>query len=204
MVVNVAEAGDPAATRERIGATEVFRGPEYVVLGPDVVAARATHAADPDGTLLLVFGGTDPTGLLVDALRGLGRSRRPVVAVCDARHRTREKVLALAGERTGVRVEDRFERAGDFLARGALLVSAPGNLLFEGACVGLPVLCFCQNDKQLDDFRHYPDVHPRAAVGRIDELVTERLRRPPAANSALASARVGAGVPALIDVILGN
>jgi len=205
VIVNVAEAGDPPVTHERIGGIggiEVFRGPEHVFLAPDVLAARGSHEPDGRTTLLVVFGGTDPTSLILDALHGLRASARPVVAVCDERHPAHATALALARSNPNACIEDRFEDAAAFLSRGSLLITAPGNLLFEGACVGIPVLCFCQNDDQWEDFRHCTDVHPRAAIGRIAELAETRLERERTADTRLAGERIGAGTPALIDLIL--
>lgn len=213
VVVNVAEAGDPERSRESVGGASVFRGAEYVFLRPDVLSARGRHPFDRHdrrdrerggAVALAVFGGTDPSALVLEVIEGIGGSETELLAVCDRRHPAHGEARRLAARHSNVRVESSFRGARNFLARGDILITAPGNLLFEGACHGIPLICFCQNAKQFGDFSRYANVHERSRVSDVRELVAERLSGARANDERLHCERVGRGAPWLIDTLLNT
>lgn len=155
-------------------------GQRYLLLRPDVLAARATsapqHAGPPGGPLVVtvVVGGTDPSGLRGRLVEALHRTGLP---------------LDLRGPGPAL-VAD--------LAASDLVVSAAGTTLWEAFALGTPTVAVCAVDNQEAGYAaavaaratvglgRPGDLDPDAAAARLCALLTDEPERRRMASRAAA------------------
>ena len=201
VVVNVAEGGDWRSCVTQLEGGTLLAGPKYVFLKPSVLALRGTYVHQPLRTVLLVFGGTDPSGLLLRSLRQLAPTGLQVQALANAQHRDYPSMRQIVQEHDNVRLQTGYSDIAQFFLSGEVLVSAPGNLMFEGLCYGIPTVCFCQNEKQTSDFQKYPNVYSASYIRNILQLVKTSHAEYVAWESFCQQTEVGQGVPELVRAI---
>ena len=172
IVVNVAEGGAPKSKVSQVDGITLFTGPRYVFLKPEILAIRGKYMHRNLQTVLLVFGGTDPSGLLFKSLQYLVSAHWLIRAIISPLHSDYWQVKGLADKETNIHLHTGFEDIAQFIQTGEVLVTAPGNLMLEGICYGVPTLCFCQNAKQTADFQEYPNVYPAASLENIKDLIS--------------------------------
>ena len=139
--------GFPADLPARTLAGKVLRGPEFLVVRPEVVAARPVNlrSVGPIASVLVAMGGTDPGGKAqrtLDWFRATG-VRASVLASpgMDAER----LALMLAGHGTVVSGEHPQDVV-QALISNALVVTQGGLLSAEAMCLGSPVACIQWQD----------------------------------------------------------
>jgi spore coat polysaccharide biosynthesis predicted glycosyltransferase SpsG len=114
----------------------VLRGLRHALLRPEITAAREAALADPrpeqPNRVLVVMGGTDPTG------------SAPLVAAACARALPSARVLVVAPDGAvppaeRVRSVPRIDDMAGGLRAADLVVTAAGSTLWEAFCLGRPV-----------------------------------------------------------------
>ena len=186
--------GAETSARPDDGSTWLLRGSRYAPLRQRVVDARR-----PDGegrhddtvhgvvplTVLVVMGGTDPTGLapvVVDLLARTGLDLE-VTAIAAGEHAERARIAA-KGSRLSLSVSAPVTDLSELMSGHDLVISAAGTSVWELCCIGVPAVVVWTVDNQREGYRRV--VEAGAAIGlggpelggdEQDERAVDLLRR---------------------------
>jgi spore coat polysaccharide biosynthesis predicted glycosyltransferase SpsG/CMP-N-acetylneuraminic acid synthetase len=124
-------------------------GLSNAILSPSFETARSGKAfSEQVGNVLVVFGGTDPAGLTERALQALAASSYDgEVSVVIGPGVKRAIDLQSYGLRGQTYSNVKFMPA--LMAKADLAISSAGRTITELVSLGVPVLCLCQNEKEL-------------------------------------------------------
>jgi UDP-2,4-diacetamido-2,4,6-trideoxy-beta-L-altropyranose hydrolase len=172
------------------GAGQVLAGPRYALLRPDFPRLRPQGLASLDSlpdrpaTVLVLFGGTDATGMAVPAAEAARR------AFPDARVRAVLPAGAPAGD-AGVEWLGHVDAIAAEMLAADLVVSAGGSTLWELCCLARPSAVVAVADNQRSAYDWLSHVGAILPVGREPErdvdTLADRLRRVVAAPGTLRS-----------------
>ncbi|RZU33045.1 PseG/SpsG family protein [Blastococcus saxobsidens] len=200
------------------GVTSVLAGPSYALLRPEFRAARAAATASarelPDlpRTVLVLFGGTDPTGMTATAARAALAAfpDASVRAIVPAESAPDEELLAHPRARV---LAPRPDVHREMLAAD-LVITAGGSTVWELCCLARPAAVMAVADNQAAGYDRLTAAGRVLPLGRRPEpsvaALTDRLAALVGAPGrlrevALAAATVtdGAGAARVADVLLG-
>jgi UDP-2,4-diacetamido-2,4,6-trideoxy-beta-L-altropyranose hydrolase len=132
-------------------------GPRYVLLRPEFAeqCQRGNPRTRGNGTLLVTFGGSDPTGETEKALAAIGllRSPPPAVDVVIGSANPRREVLHTRGDGP-IRFHHAVTNMAELMHRADLAICAGGTTTWERCCMGLPALVIAVADNQVEVARH--------------------------------------------------
>lgn len=134
---------------EQLGQRQLS-GVEHAILAPafDLVSPRPAPAG-PVGTVLVLFGGTDPSSLTertLAALGAIGFAGRTLVVEGPGRQ---DRPVDLAAYGLQGEVRRNVAYMPELMLRADLAVSSAGRTVTELMCLGVPTLVLCQNAKEL-------------------------------------------------------
>jgi spore coat polysaccharide biosynthesis predicted glycosyltransferase SpsG len=135
---------NPAVPRERqlVGITHALLAPSF-----ETVPRKAREPQDEVSEVLVLFGGTDPSGLALKSLRALEAIRFPGhVTVVRGLGADR---LDVSGFELDVVVRSDVSNMASLMSTADLALSSAGRTLAELATIGVPTLCMAQNSKEL-------------------------------------------------------
>lgn len=118
------------------GSTVFLLGPEYALVRPEFTAHRTT-AYDPDGPLLLTFGGSDPAGQTARWLTTLADWDQPGTVLVGSGHPDPQGIRHQA-EALGWEVQVDPQEVAALMVSSGMVVSAAGITVSELACLGVP------------------------------------------------------------------
>lgn len=124
------------------GAVNEVSGADWAVLRPEFLYAPPYTVRPNSVTVLVTFGGTDPSGLthrVLDALRGFGILR--VVAPPGSDR------FVVIGSKPAVELVSDPSMAAEMLGADLVICSA-GRTLFEAASLGVPAVVLSQNPRE--------------------------------------------------------
>lgn len=139
--------------------TRLLVGPEYALVRDEIVAARATRLARPTASdppsVLVTFGGADPTGETEPAVASLAGLDRCTIRVVVGPTNPRVDAIRAAASRSPhpVDVVVAPEDMGALMAAADVAVSAAGGTCLELACVGVAsaILVVADNQRLVAD-----------------------------------------------------
>lgn len=173
--------------------TVALLGLHYALLRPEIAAAR--HAAlrqppkDPPNRVLVVMGGTDPTG------------SAPVVASACAMALPEADILVVAprgsvAESPRVRSVPRIESMAEEMLRVDLVITAAGSTLWEAFCLARPVAAVLVAPNQAQVYRRLVDDDVVLGLGEApvaaDDVASVLISNLSPAGVLLRRARAGA------------
>lgn len=133
----------------RVPAERQLSGVANAILAPSFESIpRKAKANDTVECLLLLFGGTDPSGLVfksLDALRHIAFEGEVVVV----RGLGAEPVEASDWPELNIAVHHNVKNMPALMAQADLAVSSAGRTITELSVIGVPTLCMAQNAKEL-------------------------------------------------------
>lgn len=134
---------------ERLGERQLS-GVEHALLAPafDLVRPRG-EPQDRVQTILVLFGGTDPSSLTertLAAIAGIGFTGRVLVVEGPGRH---DRPIDLAAYGLSGEVRRGVAFMPEVMLQADLAVSSAGRTVTELMCCGVPTLVLCQNAKEL-------------------------------------------------------
>ena len=133
----------------RVPAERQLSGVQHAILAPSFESIpRQSSPNESVESLLLLFGGTDPSGLVfksLDALRQIGFSGEVIVV----RGLGAEPVDASAWPELNLNVLHNVLNMPALMAKADLAISSAGRTITELSVIGVPTLCIAQNAKEL-------------------------------------------------------
>lgn len=181
------------ADRPDDGTGTVLRGIGYAPMRPQVLAAREARATTPvlgsEARVLIVMGGTDPTG-----------AAGTLAAVCEAADGIR-RVSVISPERNwpAVRaaVGDGVELIApspaflDLVSSVDLVISAAGTTAWELACIGVPSMLVAVVENQRAGYEAAMAEGIARGLGTLEEVRADPAAATSRVESALADLRAG-------------
>lgn len=123
--------------------TVTLLGPRYALLRPEFAQLRTTSAREPQHPperILVVMGGTDPTGSAPIVADGCSRAFPDAEVLCVG--------CPTSSLPSRVVSVGRFDSMGAEIAKADLVVTAAGSTLWEAFCLRRPVAALCVADNQ--------------------------------------------------------
>lgn len=167
LVCDIYENPAVALERQMVGVVNALLAPSF-----ESVPRRARAAAEVD-EILVLFGGTDPSGLAVKALDALE-------AVAFAGHVTVVRGLGaepldVSGLQLDITVKTDVTNMARLMSEADLALSSAGRTLAELSSLGVPTICMAQNSKELRHTHSTVD-HGVVLLGLGTEVDQEELR----------------------------
>lgn len=137
-------------------------GPPYALLRPEFRTARQ-GLRKRDGSvksLLVSFGGSDPTGQTSKALRAIAKLHAPdlsVDVVIGPANSRRAEIEKLAGSMPRTACRHQVRNMAELMARADLYLGAAGITTWERCCLGLPSLVVTVAPNQVESVRDLAD-----------------------------------------------
>lgn len=125
-------------------------GIEYAVLSPsfDVLAPLESVKKDVSNILLL-FGGTDPSDLTLQALSALQAINfKGHVSVVQGLGK-KDRFINLESYGLKGEVLTNVQYLPKYMLQADLAISSAGRTITELVCLGIPTICLCQNEKEI-------------------------------------------------------
>jgi spore coat polysaccharide biosynthesis predicted glycosyltransferase SpsG len=197
LVVNAAEKGALKSRDYLISSkTRVLEGAGYALLRPEF--RKRKHPYNLLGHILIIIGGTDAARLTLKIVTAFLDdqviNKRKVIAVCAEDH---PDIYVL---RSIVEVRLHSVNLSDWLQEASVVITSPGNLLFESLALRVPAIAVSQNEKQVQDFKSYPWLLSRfdcgLIVNRANILLTNELE---SWNKYADEVNVGSAVDTLVN-----
>ena len=191
--------------------TLYFYGPKYWVLRSEFYEYKRkgkVSSRDPE-SVLLVFGGSDPSNLtsaVLQELLGLDRTLR--IDVILGAHFGHDDSVNLVlqrrrQKRASVTVHRNIENVAELMYKAELVIASPGLSAFEALCVGTPVIVMPQDALQRDTYQGFMRMLERGDVGKLGGMIERAEFTFPNENH-IAMMEIGEGVPELLEVILAR
>jgi len=177
-LINVAEPELSAMARHKFNGL-MLDGPRYSVLRPEFAQGRRVEY-DYDGYILVVLGGTDSAGITLDIvgriLSSSATSTRNILVILPNKSAAISELLRLSERYPRIIHVPASDDIHTIIEKASLVITAPGNLLFECLSLTTPVIAFCQNDRQLRDFHFYPWLYDKHRISHISFIVDTFLK----------------------------
>jgi len=152
--------GAELSARPEDGTTWLLRGSRYTPVRRRVIDARRQRSPDTVGgvgqvaqSVLVVMGGTDPIGLVPDAVKLLARTGLALevtaIAVGDNAERAR---TAAQGSRLSLNVLAPVDDLAAMMSAHDLVISAAGTSIWELCCIGVPTAVAWAVDNQHEGY----------------------------------------------------
>jgi spore coat polysaccharide biosynthesis predicted glycosyltransferase SpsG len=128
-------------------AREFLLGPKYISLSPEFSKARGSHlVSEGIQRVLVALGGQDTVGNLPKLVEHLSRYFNNDVEICVVGGRQQDIVAPTSS----VKLLGWMNQTdlAEFMSGTDLAVIAGGTMLWQAACVGVPSICWPQNDHQ--------------------------------------------------------
>jgi len=195
--------------RDKITNTLYFYGPKYWVLRKEFYEFRDRGKPPKSdiGTIVLVFGGSDPSNLTSAVLEEiLYWKRRFKINVILGTHFTYldelEEVLArYSDQKDNVKIYKNASNVAELMYKADLVITSPGLSVFEALCVGTPVIAMHQNSFQEDSFKHFLSTIAKDEVGKIKNIIANADFIDPS-QKYITRLEIGEGKTELIEHIL--
>lgn len=166
----------PAGARCLVGATYALIHPRFLAVREEALARRAV-CPKPE-QLLVMMGGTDPTGLSARMLRGiqewLREANMRVTVVLGADQPGREEVQALLEDLPNGQWIDHTPDMAQLMLQADLAIGGAGSASWERCCLGLPSVMVTLADNQREISRAMSE---RDAALVVDVPDDERVAR---------------------------
>lgn len=136
---------------QRAAHTQLVLGPRFAQLRREFRQATPPPCRqEPGGTLLLTFGGADPDGVTLRALRALrgGPTGWRIIALVGAQNPFRDAIIEESQGRPEVEVRQAVRRMDHLLAEVDLALSAGGTTTYELLRMGVPTVLLTIADNQ--------------------------------------------------------
>lgn len=161
-VINVAEGNGPHPSGSQFD--RLLEGVSYFIPNPNLLTIKKKNKwTSYPGKVLIVFGGTDAASFSYSALDYFNtkdcESKLYIISKKLSKDVTSEKV------KKNISVIDFCDQLIERLTNYDLVITSPGNLYFESLFLNIPSIAICQNPRQEEDFKNYPQVY------RMDRLI---------------------------------
>ena len=191
--------------------TLYYYGPKFWVLRKEFCERKKEAGSAPAriGKILLIFGGSDPlnlTSAVLDELLGLRRGFRVDVILGAGFTWDAELGVILEkhdSQKGNVSLWRNVRNVAEMMFQADLVLASPGLSLFEALAVGAPAIAMHQNALQAEAYRGLIPTLDKAEVGRLAELLDNRLFIDPH-DEFIAGLEIGQGKEELIDVLLND
>jgi spore coat polysaccharide biosynthesis predicted glycosyltransferase SpsG len=137
-------------------------GPKYLVLREEFFNyPKRINTDEKLKNVLIQFGGADPAGLTFEAIKTLSKIKDPlniyaVIGISNLQKREIEKFVYENGLSERVNILSNVRNVAELMSKADLCLVSPGISFFESLFMGVPVMCFYQNQMQFDAW--YEDV----------------------------------------------
>lgn len=132
-------------------------GPAYTLLREEFARSRSiVHREGPIRTLLVCFGGSDPTDettKVLEALRKCARAGLRVKVLTGPASKRRTELQALAEQIPGVDLVNRNDSVASLMLQADLAIGGGGSMTWERCCLGLPALVVAVAPNQVEGAR---------------------------------------------------
>lgn len=160
--------------------TLYFYGPKYLLLKDDFInyALNKNNSDDHSvDSILLIFGGSDPSNLTSTVLKELLKIKTKVSIDIILGHHfiyfdfIQNIVRNETPEYIDIFIHQDTNNVAQLMKSADLVITAPGISVFEALCVRTPVIVIHQNQWQRDGFSGYIDTLDKSEIYRIRDLI---------------------------------
>jgi len=130
-----------------------FIGPSYIALKEDFerVTKKRKEIRKKCETILVTFGGSDPKGLTIKAIKALenlDQEFRTTVVIGTAFTRINELEKVLESAKRGYIVKSNVDNMADLMYNADIAITSGGVTVYELSAVGTPGIVLCQNEHE--------------------------------------------------------
>lgn len=153
-------------------------GPQYALLKPRFAELRGSRkAANPDGAILLYFGGVDAGGATLVALDAVARSgtARPVEVVAGNRNPHRAAIVQWCAAHDKSRLHGDESDMPALMANAEIAIGAAGATAWERCCLGLPTILVTLAENQRPGATALANEGAAVWLGDLADLSVETL-----------------------------
>lgn len=171
-IINVAQKNDYVENKEVIGNTCIYSGAVFAIQPPNIDKFKNNYIfKNKVSSICIVFGGSDPSGLTLKTTKCLTNYFKDIKITIrlSRNHKDYVEIDQYIRSFSNITLITHFSNVYDFFGNHDLLITSPGNLLFEAGYYGIPTLAFVHSKKQKADFKYYLNVFGASTL-------TEKLR----------------------------
>jgi spore coat polysaccharide biosynthesis predicted glycosyltransferase SpsG len=130
-----------------------FIGPSYIALKEDfeIVAKKRKEIREKCETILVTFGGSDPKGLSIKAIKALEKMDqdfRTTIVIGPAFTRINEFEKVLKSAKKEYLIKSNVSNMVDLMYNADIAITSGGVTVYELAAVGTPGIVLCQNEHE--------------------------------------------------------
>jgi len=210
LVINVAETGNYHSNihlLENSIKTKILEGPKFIIFRSDFYK-RKQIAVFPKKfkKLLIGFGGSDPANLSKEVIKIINAFKLDdaysIQLILGNGYQFKEQILAYQKEYSvNIQIILSATNIPELIHKTDIVLTSPGNMLFESIFLNKPALAFYQNEKQLKDFQQFPFTYSSSSLKTLPTLLKEITQNQAAIKSYHKEIEVGMGKKEIIENI---
>ncbi|MCK5618889.1 MAG: UDP-2,4-diacetamido-2,4,6-trideoxy-beta-L-altropyranose hydrolase, partial [Candidatus Krumholzibacteria bacterium] len=128
----------------------VHRGPDYVCLRDEFYAIKPIRIRKKVTTVLVMFGGVDPSRLSQRVVKWLLQMRYDgrVTVITGPGYRDAESLVQLCKPAENIEVVSDTKIVSKYMSDADIAITSAGRTVFELASLGIPMIVLCQNIRE--------------------------------------------------------
>ncbi|MFW5662693.1 MAG: hypothetical protein ACOCZW_03125, partial [Bacteroidota bacterium] len=211
MVISAA-GNKPENTAFKTNGLEVLSGPKYAILRDEFITKRNQYRFPENScpkSILLTFGGSDPSGLTVKFLKMIKDSFHGNITVITGRGflhmQELEKLISDMDIKgfSGIKILKDVKYMAKLMLQHELIVCSPGVTLFEAYCLGMPAIAITQNETQAGDFANFSYIYELQNIKNPEELINLPFEQKDEYRDYIKKMDCGSGKNEITELILG-
>lgn len=130
--------------------TKAHTGPDYVCLRDEFYSTPPIRIRKKVKSLLILFGGVDPSGLTQRVTKWLLRMKfdGEITIVTGPGFRDGSTLKQLCANRSRIKIVRDTKIISKYMSRADIAITSGGRTIFELASLGVPMLVMCQNSRE--------------------------------------------------------
>jgi len=135
----------------------VHRGPDYVCLRDEFYATKPIRIRKNVTTVLVMFGGVDPSRLSQRVVNWLLQMRYDgrVTVITGPGYRDAESLVQLCKPAENIEVVSDTKIVSKYMSDADIAITSAGRTVFELASLGIPMIVLCQNVREQSHIMAY-------------------------------------------------
>lgn len=186
--------------------TLYLEGPKYVVLRDEFYNLKEPYVYRNElKRILVVFGGSDPANLTCRIFEDLGAKANNyewVVCLGPAFRCKNQLVSLIDSYKYPVDIIQNAKNVADLMMGVDMVLTSPGNTLFEAFCLRVPVVAFYQNALQQNMFNGFVGTYKYDEHGNMNEFIQIKYKEYKNAQRLIKEVEAGKGRSDILSSVL--
>lgn len=128
----------------------VYTGHDYYILKDEFYFQESKTITKDVDNVLVTFGGTDPNNLTEIVLNSLNGFNGNINVILGSGYPNKEKIIETYARYDNIAINKNVKSMSEHMFNADIIFSSAGRTMYEIASIGVPCICICQNERELN------------------------------------------------------